>query len=104
MAYDDVIHNGPLEVNRRTCTWMARRCAARWANRGWLTFEASTDLKSMRPDLGALRALIPRVFASQQGFESFDPDKFGVAWKGSVGKSDQRVQALYDAAWAGFAP
>lgn len=102
MAYEDVLYDGRLEVNRRTCTWLARRCVANWSNRGWLTFEASTDLKTMRPDLGALRDMVAKVFRKQNGFEAFDPDKFDVSWKASVGKGNQQVQAVYDAAWAGF--
>lgn len=101
---DDLNYNGRLEPNRRTCTWLARKCAASWANRGWLTFEASTDLKSMNKDLNGLRALVAKVFSRQIGFETFDRDKFGVAWKSSIGKTDQRVQALYDTAWAGLTP
>lgn len=104
MAYDSILFEGKLEVNRDNTTWMARRTVAHWAGRGWLTFNASTGLASMRPDIPNLRALIAKVFAHQKGFERFDKDKFAVAWKASVEKGSGTVQMVYDCAWAGFKP
>ena len=102
MAYEDVLYDGKLEITRRTCTWIARRAIAHWADRDWLTFDASTDLSSMKQELGALRALIATAFPLQKGFESFDRIKFGTAWKSTVLKGNSTVQSAYDAAWAGL--
>lgn len=104
MAYEGILYDEKLKVDRDNSTWIARRTVAHWAGRGWLTFNASTGLASMRPDNPALRALIATVFSRQKGFESFDKNKFAIAWKASVEKGSGTVQMVYDSAWAGLKP